>query len=340
MLNSLRLHLAKQSVFPVLAFALISIVPSVVAQQPVLSPQDSVAIAMDGKRLSIVYGRPSMRGRKIMGEVVPYNRVWRTGSGKATTVVATGDFQLGDAEIPRGEYTLYTFPSSSQWKLIVNKQTGQWGTTYNPDLDFARVNLTVRTLRAPVEDLTFRLERTQNNSGVMRIEWENTSLSVPFKFLQDAFVASPRDSTELRLRGKRIAANYGRPSRRGRKIMGAVVPYGEVWRTGANEATSFVTEADLVVGGVDVPRGEYTLYSLPSQTTWKLIVNKQTGQRGTEYDRALDLARINLRKQSLKTTVERFTISLEKTGDESGVLKLVWENTLLSVNFAVKSNGN
>lgn len=340
MLSLLKLQLAKWSVLALLACALLRVGPSVAAQQPVLSPQDSVAITIDGKRLSIVYGRPSMRGRKIMGEVVPYNRVWRTGSGKATTLVATADFQLGDAEIPRGEYTLYTFPSVSHWKLIVNKQTGQWGTTYNPDLDFARVNPSVRTLKASVEDLTFRLERTQNNSGILKIEWENTSLSVPFKFLQDAFVASPRDSTELQLRGKRIAVNYGRPSRRGRKIMGAVVPYGEVWRTGANEATSFLTEADLVVGGVDIPSGAYTLYSLPLRTAWKLIINKQTGQRGTEYDRALDLARINLRKQSLKTTVERLTISLEKTGNDRGVLKLVWENTMLSVDFSLKNNAN
>ncbi|MGH2568629.1 MAG: DUF2911 domain-containing protein, partial [Bacteroidota bacterium] len=254
------------------------------AQQPVLSPQATAEIALDGKRLAIEYGQPSIRGRKIMGDVVPYNKVWRTGTGKATTLVSTADFQLGDVEIPRGTYTLYTFPSAAQWKLIVNKQTGQWGTTYNADLDFARINLNVQTLRTPLENLTFRLERMQNNSGVLKIEWERTSLSVPFKFLQDAFVASPRDSTEVILQGKRVVVNYSRPSRRGRTIMGAVVPYGEVWRTGANEATAFVTDVDLFVGDAEVPRGAYTLYTLPSQNVWKLIINKETGQWGTKYD--------------------------------------------------------
>lgn len=202
-----------------------------------------------------------MRGRPIMGRLVPYNRVWRTGANEATTLTATGDFQLGDAEIPRGTYTVYTFPSMSQWKLIINKQTGQWGTTYNPDLDFARVDLNLRRLRSLVEELTFKLERTNGQSGVLKIEWEHTSLNVPFRFLQDAFIASPRDSAALVVQGKSIVVDYSRPSRRGRTIMGAVVPYGEVWRTGANAATSFKTDADLVVDGVEVPPGSYTLYT-------------------------------------------------------------------------------
>jgi hypothetical protein len=313
---------------------------SLVAQQPVLSPRDSAVVAINGKRISIDYGRPSARGRTIIGDVVSFNKVWRTGAGKATTLISTADFQLGDAEIPRGTYTLYTFPTPTQWKLIVNKQTGQWGTTYNPDLDFARVTMASRTLKTPVEHFTIKLERTQNSSGTLRIEWERMSLSVPLKLLQDAFVASPRDSTEIMLGGKRIAVNYGRPSRRGRTIMGAVVPYGEVWRTGANEATAFTTDADLVIGGVDLPRGAYTLYSVPSQTAWKLIINKQTGQRGTEYDRALDLARISLTKKLVPHVVEKLTIRLDKKSDDAGVLTVQWENTSLAVNFSLKKNGN
>jgi hypothetical protein len=308
------------------------------AQQPIVDPRDSVEIRMDGKRLVIEYGKPSLRGRKIIGTLVPYNRIWRTGSGKATTLTSTADFQLGDVEIPRGSYSLYTYPTPTQWKLIINKQTGQWGTTYNPDLDFARITVPVRQLKSPVEQLTFKLERTSNLSAVLRIEWEYTSLAVPMKFLQDAFVASPRDSSILVLGGKRLAVHYGRPSRRGRTIMGAVVPYGEIWRTGANEATTFTTEADLILGGVEVPKGAYSLYTLPSPNIWKLIINKETGQWGTEYDRALDLARVNMKKERTKELVERLTIRLEKTGERSGVLTLMWERTKLSVGFVVKDH--
>ncbi len=144
---------------------------------------------------------------------------------------------------------------------------------------------------------------------------------------------SPRDSVDISFGGKKISVNYGRPSMRGRKIMGGLVPYNRWWRTGANEATAFVTESDLVVGGKSVPKGAYTLYTMPSPEEWKLIINKQTGQWGTVYKPELDLVRIPLKKKMLKTAVEKFTITLQKTGKSTGILRLVWENTDLSVNF-------
>ena len=301
------------------------------AQGPVPSPRDSTVAIIDGQRIAIEYGRPSRQGRRIIGEFVPYNKIWRTGANLSTTFETEADLLLGDIEIPRGRYSLYTLPSPSQWKLIINKQTGQWGTSYTSDLDFARTTLQVRELSETVEQLTIRLARSTRKSGTLTIEWENTSLSVPFQILDDPFVASPRDSARITLNGSMVTIDYGRPFRRGRAIVGKVVPYNEVWRTGANEATSFVTEAEVVVGDVVVPRGSYSLYSLPSQRQWKLIINKETGQQGTQYDRALDLARIPLRRESLKSPVEQFTISIDRTGKDSCVLRLEWEFTSLSV---------
>jgi hypothetical protein len=133
--------------------------------------------------------------------------------------------------------------------------------------------------------------------------------------------------------GKKITIDYSRPFKKGRRIYGGLVPYGKVWRTGANEATSFVSEKDIDVGGTRVPSGSYTLYTLPSEGTWKLIINKQTGQWGTEYDQAQDLARINMKKESLPQAVEQFTISFEPASGDSTTLRLDWENTRLSVSI-------
>jgi len=301
------------------------------AQGPVPSPRDSTVLVLEGKRIAVEYGRPSRQGRRIIGEFVPYNKIWRTGANLSTTFETEADLLLGDIEIPRGIYSLYTLPSPAQWKLIINKQSGQWGTTYNSDLDFARTTLQVKTIPETVEQLTIDLARTGRDAGTLTIAWENTSLSVPLRILDDPFVASPRDSVRIALNGSMLSIQYGRPFRRGRAIMGKVVPYNEVWRTGANEATSFVTEADLMVGETIVPRGSYSLYSLPSQRQWRLIINKETGQQGTQYDRALDLARIPLRKESLKSPAEQFTISFDRTGKNSCVLRLEWEFTSLSV---------
>src|SRR5438270_4999794 len=114
---------------------------------------------------------------------------------------------------------------------------------------------------------------------------------------------------------------------KGRKIMGGLVPYDKVWRTGANEATLLTTEADLDIGGTSVPAGKYTLWTLPSEGTWKLIINKQTGQRGTDYDQSQDLARVDMQKSQTQQPVEQFTINLNKKANDTADLVLQWDNT-------------
>ena len=146
---------------------------------------------------------------------------------------------------------------------------------------------------------------------------------------------SPPGTAEVTLNGKKITIEYSRPYLKGRHVGQELAPYGQVWRTGANEATSFVTEANLKVGDADVSAGKYTLYTLPSEGTWKLIINKQTGQWGTKYDQSQDLARMDMQKAKLSEPVEQFTISLEKTGDSTANLVMEWENIRLTV--AVKA---
>jgi hypothetical protein len=306
------------------------------AQKPIVSPRDSVKINFNGKIITINYGKPSMLGRKIFGAFVPYYKVWRTGTGAATVLTTETDLEMDGAVVPRGAYSLYTLPAEERWKLIINKQTGQWGTTYMPQLDLARIDLKIKKLKTPVEQCTFKLEKNGIGGGTLKIEWENTSLSVPFHISKDSLLPSPPDSSALVVNNKRLSVNYCRPSMRGRKIMGSVVPYGIVWRTGANAATSFVTQTDIILSGVKIPRGSYTLYTLPSSKQWKLIINKQTGQWGTVYNEKFDLARVPLKKILLKQPVEKFTITLERISEKTGVMKLTWEKTQLSVNFQLR----
>lgn len=141
---------------------------------------------------------------------------------------------------------------------------------------------------------------------------------------------SPPAKAETTLGGKKVTIDYSAPSKRNRKIMGGLVPYGEVWRTGANAATTLTTEADLMIGDLRVAKGTYTLYSIPGEKEWTLIVNKQTGQWGTSYDAAQDLGRVKMTVTPVKDTVETFVIGLGKA------LTLTWENTRASVPIAVK----
>lgn len=138
----------------------------------------------------------------------------------------------------------------------------------------------------------------------------------------------------------RIRLDYGQPHLRGRKLhAGGLVPMDTVWRLGANEATSLDTEVDLVLGGQSVPKGKYTLFALPSAAGWKLIVNKNTGQWGTDYKAEHDLVRIDLRKRTLASPVESFSMWLIPAGPPRGTqgeLRFAWGDVELSTDWTAK----
>lgn len=123
-----------------------------------------------------------------------------------------------------------------------------------------------------------------------------------------------------------VSVDYGQPHARGRTVVGTLIPYDQVWRTGANQATSLRTDVDLELAGVRVPRGSYTLYSLLSRSGWQLIVNKQTGQWGTQYDATQDLARVAIESSDLAAPAESFSITLVPAAQApaQGTLVLEW----------------
>jgi hypothetical protein len=136
--------------------------------------------------------------------------------------------------------------------------------------------------------------------------------------------------------GKTVTVDYSSPRMKGRKIFGGLVPYGEVWRTGANEATTFVAGADVSVGGKEVPAGNYTIFTVPSQDKWTLIVNKKTGEWGIPYKwEGEELLRTDMTISSTPSSVENFTIGFDQKGD-SCTLHIDWENTRASVDIAEK----
>jgi len=134
--------------------------------------------------------------------------------------------------------------------------------------------------------------------------------------------------------GKSITVDYSSPRAKGRKVFGGIVPYGEVWRAGANEATAFVTTADLMVGGQHVPAGSYTLFTIPNQGKWTLIISKKTGEWGIPYPGAdSDFARVDMKVAPTSGAVENFTIAFDK-GAKGCSLSMEWENTRASVDIA------
>ena len=164
-----------------------------------------------------------------------------------------------------------------------------------------------------------------------------TILFTAAAFAQGGSRPSPAASATCDLgAGKTIKTNYSSPRMKGRKIYGDLVPFGEVWRTGANEATTFVSSADVVVGGKTVPAGSYTIFTVPGADKWTLIVNKKTGEWGIPYKYESDeLARVDMKVSKLPAPVENFTIAYDKSAGGC-TLRIDWETTRASVDISAK----
>ncbi len=136
--------------------------------------------------------------------------------------------------------------------------------------------------------------------------------------------------------GKTVTIDYSSPRMKGRKIFGGLVPSGEVWRTGANEATKFVTDTNVNVGGTDVPAGSYAIFTVPNTDKWVLIINKKTGEWGIPYKYEADeLARVDMSVSRISAPVENFTIAFDQAGNKC-TLRMEWENTRASVDIVKK----
>ena len=150
-----------------------------------LSPHETVSATIDGADLSITYGRPSVRGRTIVGALVPYGRVWCPGADEATTLTTSRPIRVGTLSLPAASYTLWMLPSADAWTLIVNTETGQWHTRYDSKYDLGRVELQKESLVEPIEQLTFAIEKQPTGvGGVLKMMWERTAVSVPFSIVQ------------------------------------------------------------------------------------------------------------------------------------------------------------
>ena len=148
--------------------------------KPVLSPPAQTDVTLDGTTITIKYNSPAMRGRVIMGGLVPYGQPWRTGANPATSFVTTGNLKIGSLMVPAGSYTLFTLPGApgTPWKLIISKKTGEWGIPYPEGADLGRTEMHLAKLPTPQESMSITFEHTEKRSTYLHVKWETTDVSV------------------------------------------------------------------------------------------------------------------------------------------------------------------
>lgn len=199
----------------------------------------------------------------------------------------------------------------------------------------AKVNAQGQLLSMSAAATTIKLETTRL-SGAPDIEAIAARFAAQEKAAGPASALSVRDTARVTIGAASLLVDYGRPTARGRTILGNIVPFGEVWRTGANAATQFTTSAAITVGGLELAPGTYTLWTLPTASGVQLIVNKQTKQWGTEYHADQDLGRVAATAEKLTTPVEKFTISFVSSSATTGNLVMEWDNFRWSAPITVR----
>jgi Protein of unknown function (DUF2911) len=153
------------------------------ANAPMPSPPATANVTLGGKAISIQYNAPSLRGRHIGSpDFVPYGQWWRTGANPATTLVTPTNLKIGTLTVPAGTYTIYTVPAAGAWQLIINKQTGQWGTEYHQEQDLGRTPMMSqpsKPISSPQEVMSISFENTHGKSTELHVRWENSDQYVP-----------------------------------------------------------------------------------------------------------------------------------------------------------------
>jgi hypothetical protein len=146
------------------------------------SPHESTSVELGGHKVTITYGRPSLHGRKMIGEHEPYGKVWRTGADEATTIETDAALDINGLKVPAGTYALFTIPDPKSWTLIINKTAKQWGAfSYKESTDLGRTKMNVAALSAPVEEFTITMTPNGADAFTLKLSWQDVEASVPVK---------------------------------------------------------------------------------------------------------------------------------------------------------------
>ncbi len=288
------------------------------------SPKAEVSSKAGNADVTITYSRPGVKDRTIWGELVPYDKIWRTGANERTKIEFSEDVKVNGNPVAAGTYSLFTIPGENEWTVILNKNYEDGVGQYDEKEDALR--FTVKPMKSDLfhERMTFGIFANSNKDSDVGLAWEN--LIIVFKITTESSGdrASPFASSYQRIGVTDVKVVYGSPAVKGRDIFGGLVPYGKVWRSGANEATTIEFGTDVTVEGNNVPAGKYALFTIPGENEWTVIFNKTHKQWGAfKYDQSQDLIRFKVKAPS-NPSHERLFYVFNELDNNSSKLNLKW----------------
>ncbi len=304
---------------------------------PRISPDAEVKQTVGPTTITVDYSRPGVKGREIWGKLVPYETVWRAGANDATTITFSTDVTIDGQKLTAGSYSFFILPTLSDWTFIFNSVPKQFGAfNYNKEKDVLRVKAIPET--APEQEwLSYNFEDIKPSSCRFLMRWEKVAAGITIETpppAKDARV-SPAASTRQTLGITDVAVTYSRPGVKGRVIWGKLVPYGEVWRAGANEASTVSFSDDVTINGNKLAAGTYGLFVLPSEKEWTFIFNGEPKQWGAfKYNKDKDVLRVTTTPVTIPEQ-EWLEYRVDPIKSDQGSLSLSWDKLRGSVTVTV-----
>jgi len=304
---------------------------------PRVSPNAEVTQTVGPTVIKVDYSRPGVKGREIWGKLVPYDQVWRAGANEATTISFSTDVTVNGNKLAAGTYSFFILPTTAEWTFIFNSEAKQWGAfSYNKEKDVLRVSF--KPEAAPAHEwLSYDFEDIKPTSCRFVMKWEKLIAGVTIETPpapKDARL-SPAASVKQTIGITDVAVTYSRPGVKGRVIWGKLVPYNEVWRAGANEATTVSFTDDVLVNGNKLSAGTYGFFILPTEKEWTFIFNGEPKQWGAfKYNKEKDVLRVTVTPETIANQ-EWLEYDADPITSNSAILSLNWEKMRAGVTVEV-----
>jgi hypothetical protein len=300
------------------------------------------------RQIRVYYSRPKKKGRQIFGGLVPYGQLWRLGANEATEVTFYQPVEIGGVYVSAGSYTLFATPYPNEWTIELSRERFVGGTA---NLDASKVVTAVTvpvTYRAtPLESFTIGYRKIDDSHVEMVFAWDNVEAALPVS-MNPALLAgddvSPMDLVayppmsrltnlvepdQREANQPQIRVVYSRPQMKGRAIFGKLIPYGTLWRLGANETNEVTFFQNVMIGDTEVEAGTYGLFANIKEGSWEFILHESVQSWGqANFDEESIVATYEAKTEKTPETLEALSMTLVDAGDGTVHLAVGWENTM------------
>ena len=299
-------------------------------------------------KIKVMYSRPKKNERTIFGGLVPYGQVWRLGANEGTEVTFYAPAEIGGVTVRPGTYTMRAHIHPNHWDVILSTQRHVAGAAnMDASQEFVRATAKVSQAAKSQESFGMGFQRVDDERCNLVMAWDQTVATLPISFNPPTMRgddASPLDMVQYPsssrfqnfLKEEELAANvpqvrvvYSRPQKKGRKIFGELLKYGETWRLGANETTEITFFNDVTVGGKEIKKGTYGLFATVHEDSWDFIIHKNLPSWGSaNHDESTNVVTVSAPTMATPKMLEALSITFQKAGDHEVHMVAGWDNVM------------